>query len=40
MSDPEGPRRANHDLTRFKWIVVASIIALALILGTIQEIVK
>jgi hypothetical protein len=30
----------NGDLTRFKWIVVASLIALVMILGTIQELAK
>lgn len=36
-----GRRRADADaLTKFKWIVVAALLALVLILGTIQEIVK
>lgn len=39
MSDETG-RRANTDLVRFKWIVVASLLALIMILGTIEEIVK
>ena len=30
----------DNDLTRFKWIVVASLIALVLILGTITSLVK
>jgi hypothetical protein len=33
-----GRRRVDH--TQFKWIIVASLIALVLILGTIQELVK
>lgn len=33
-----GSRRADH--TRFKWAVVAGLIALILILGTIQELVR
>jgi hypothetical protein len=39
VSDETG-RRANTDLVRFKWIVVASLLALIMILGTIEEIVK
>ncbi len=38
MTEENGRRKADH--TRFKWIVVASIIALILILGTIQELAK
>jgi hypothetical protein len=38
MTDNGGSRRADH--TRFKWLVVASLIALVMILGTIQELAK
>lgn len=30
----------NGDLTRFKWIIIAALIALVLILGTVQELAK
>jgi predicted nucleic acid-binding Zn ribbon protein len=35
VTDDNNRRRADH--TTMKWIVVASLIALVLILGTIQE---
>lgn len=41
MSDENGNGgRRRVDNTRFKWIVVASLIALVMILGTIQELAK
>jgi hypothetical protein len=33
-----GSRKVDH--TRFKWAVVAGLLALILVLGTIQELVK
>lgn len=39
MSEDNGGRR-RVDHTRFKWIVIASLVALVLILGTIQELAK
>lgn len=39
VNDENGGRR-KVDHTQFKWIIVASIIALVLILGTITELAK
>jgi len=39
MSEDNGGRR-KVDHTQFKWIIVASIVALVLILGTITELAK
>lgn len=40
MTDDNGNGRRKADHTQFKWIVIASLIALVLILGTIQELVQ
>lgn len=32
--------RRDSDLIKFKWIVVAGLLALILILGTIQEVIR
>lgn len=38
MPEEHGRHKADH--TRFKWLVVAGLLALVLILGTITELVK
>lgn len=40
MSDDNGNGGRRRVDTQFKWIIVAGLIALVLILGTIQELVK
>ena len=39
MANDDGGRRRLND-SRFRWIVTASLLALALVLGTIQELLK